>query len=87
MKRTPSQSKGRLVLRARIIMAEQRIRSITELQGRLEDIGISVSNAQLGRIVDNKAKHLSVELITGLLRVLKCTPTDLFGMSPAQAGA
>jgi hypothetical protein len=64
-----------LALRVRVRMAEQGIRSVSELRRRLANVGVSISLQQLLRVVDNKSQLLSVPLLNGLMRVLHC-PID-----------
>jgi DNA-binding Xre family transcriptional regulator len=68
----------KIVWRVRVLMAERNIRSVSELVRRLEDIGVSISNAQLGRMIDNKSSHWSQEIIEGLVTVLECSVSDLW---------
>jgi DNA-binding Xre family transcriptional regulator len=69
---------GEICLRVRVRMAERGIRSVAELHRRLSEQGVSVSHSQLIRIIDNKAQHLSVPLLNGLMRVLECGVEELF---------
>lgn len=59
-------------------MAERNIRSVSELVRRLEDIGVTISIAQLGRMIDGKTQHWSQEVIEGLVTVLECQIGDLW---------
>lgn len=59
-------------------MAEQNVRSVSELVRRLEAIGVSISIAQLGRLIDGKAQHWSKEVIEGLMTVFECQVSDLW---------
>lgn len=63
--------------RVRVVMAEKNVRSVSELVRRLEAIGVSISVAQLGRLIDGKTQHWSQEVIEGLMTVLDCELTDL----------
>ena len=64
--------------RARVVMAERGIRSVSALRRRLADFGIEISDAQLGRIIDGKSSHFNSAVIGGLLAALDCQLTDLF---------
>lgn len=64
--------------RVRVLMAEREIRTVSELVRRLEEIGVSISIAQLGRLIDGKAQHWSQEVIEGLMTVLECQVGDLW---------
>ncbi len=68
----------RLVLRARTVMAERGIRSVSALQRSLAAIGIGISVPQLIRVVDGEAKHINKDVIEGMLTVLNCGIADLF---------
>jgi DNA-binding Xre family transcriptional regulator len=84
MSKQPNKSKtpGKTVAwRVRVMMAEREVRSVSELVRRLEAIGISISVAQLGRLIDGKTQHWSQEVIEGLLTVLDCEISDLLRSS------
>lgn len=81
MKKPPRRSRRRrIVLRIRVLMAERDIRTVAELQRRLDALGIPVSNAQLSRIVDNKARRLNMDVLNGVMHIFKCQPSDLFAL-------
>jgi DNA-binding Xre family transcriptional regulator len=58
-------------------MAERGVRSVSALRRELEAIGIEISDAQLGRIVDGKSSHFNSVVLAGLMTVLKCKLEDL----------
>jgi DNA-binding Xre family transcriptional regulator len=64
--------------RVRVLMAERDIRTVSELVRRLGEIGVSISIAQLGRLIDGKTQHWSQEVIEGLMTVLECQVGDLW---------
>lgn len=68
--------------RVRVVMAERNVRSVSELVRRLEDIGVSISVAQLGRLIDGKTQHWSQEVIEGMMTVLECELSDLIRSGP-----
>ena len=68
----------RLILRARTVMAERGVRSVSALQRSLAAIGIGISVPQLIRVVDGNAKHINKNVIEGMLTVLNCGVADLF---------
>ncbi|CAG1002155.1 hypothetical protein BURK2_03111 [Burkholderiales bacterium] len=59
-------------------MAERNIRSVSELVRRLEGIGVSISIAQLGRMIDGKTQHWSQDVVEGLITILECRVGDLW---------
>ncbi len=69
--------KRRITWRARVVMAERNIRSVSELVRQLESIGITISVAQLGRLIDGKTQHWNQQVIEGLMTILDCELTDL----------
>jgi len=71
-----SQRKG-LKWRVRVVMAERGVRSVSELVRQLESIGVSISVAQLGRLIDGKTQHWNQEVIEGLMTILNCELSDL----------
>lgn len=62
----------------RVRMAEEGIRSVSALKRQLARYGISISDAQLGRLVDGKVEHVSMRVLEGLLAVLRCGLQDLY---------
>jgi DNA-binding Xre family transcriptional regulator len=78
MAKRKANARRTLVWRVRVVMAERNVRSVSELVRRLEDIGVSISIAQLGRLIDGKTQHWSQEVIEGLVTVLECTVGDLW---------
>lgn len=59
-------------------MAMRNIRSVSELVRRLDEIGVSVSVSQLGRLIDGKAQYWSQEVVEGLMTVLDCQASELW---------
>jgi DNA-binding Xre family transcriptional regulator len=78
MPRKKSPARRSVVWRVRVLMAERNVRSVSELVRRLEDIGVSISIAQLGRLIDGKTQHWSQDVIEGLMTVLECGVGDLW---------
>ena len=75
------QPRAHLEPRIRVRMAEAGIRSVSALKRQLARYGITISDAQLGRVVDGKVEHISIRVIEGLIAVLRCGLDDLY--SPA----
>ena len=67
----------RLRLRARVLMAERGIRSVSELQRRLAAAGVTISVPQLIRVIDGETRHLNTEVLNGLLDVFGCRSAEL----------
>lgn len=59
------------------MMAERGVRSVSELVRHLEQIGVSISVAQLGRLIDGKSAYWNQKVIEGLMEVLDCGLDDL----------
>ena len=78
MPRKKSPARRSVVWRVPVLMAERNVRSVSELVRRLEDIGVSISIAQLGRLIDGKTQHWSQDVIEGLMTVLECGVGDLW---------
>lgn len=78
MPRKKSNPRRTVVWRVRVLMAERNVRSVSELVRRMEDIGVSISIAQLGRLIDGKTQHWSQEVIEGLMTILECQVGDLW---------
>lgn len=79
MPASEKKSRRQLIWRVRVIMAERGIRSVSELVRRLEQIGVAISVAQLGRLIDGKTRLWNQEVIEGLMEVLQCELSDLLG--------
>lgn len=76
-KKKPSRRRT-VVWRVRILMEQRGIPSVSELVRQLDGIGVSISIAQLGRLIDGKAQHWSKEVIEGLITILNCKIGDLW---------
>lgn len=63
--------------RLNVVMSERRIKTVSELKRRLDDAGICISSAQLGRVVWERPKKINIELLEGLLTVLECDVSDI----------
>jgi DNA-binding Xre family transcriptional regulator len=74
-KKQPSRRK--VAWRVRVVMAERGVRSVSELARRLEEIGVSVSVSQLGRMIDGKTRLWNQDVIEGLMAVLDCELSEL----------
>jgi hypothetical protein len=70
----------RLKWRARVVMAERGIRSVSALRIKLESLGIVISEPQLGRIIDGKSSHFNSRVVGGLLTALDCGLADLLAV-------
>lgn len=78
MARKKPQPRKRVVWRVRVLMAERNIRSVSELVRRLDDIGVAISIAQLGRMIDGKTQHWNQDVVEGLITILNCQIGDLW---------
>lgn len=61
----------------RVLMAQHRIASATELMRRLDTVGVQLSTSQASRIVKEMPNRLSVPLVRGILEVFQCDISDL----------
>lgn len=77
MAKVRSKLRRKLVWRVRVTMAEHEIRSVSELVRRLEQVGVSISVSQLGRLIDGKTTHWNQEVIEGLMEVFDCELSEL----------
>ena len=71
----------KLKWRVRVIMAERGVRSVSELMRKLEIIGVKISVAQLGRLIDGKSDHINMDVMEGMMTVLDCELSDLLRTS------
>ena len=67
----------RLKWRTRVMMAERGIRSVSALSRKLGELGVDISESQLGRIIDGKSSHFNAKVVGGLLTALDCGINDL----------
>jgi DNA-binding Xre family transcriptional regulator len=67
----------KIVWRVRVVMAEREVRSVSELVRRLDAIGVPISVAQLGRLIDGKTQRWNQEVLEGMMAVLDCDLADL----------
>ena len=67
----------RLQWRARVVMAERGIRSVSALSRRLNSLGVDISESQLGRIIDGKSSHFNAAVVGALLTALDCGLSEL----------
>lgn len=77
---TSNSKPRRLKWRTRVLMAERGVRSVSALRRKLLDLGVDISDAQLGRIVDGKSSHFNSTVVGGLLTVLNCGLDDLIAV-------
>lgn len=84
MSKKQSLPRRKVTWRVRVMMAEREVRSVSELVRRLDQVGVSISVAQLGRLIDGKTQHWSQEVIEGLMLVLDCELSDLLRSEPVR---
>lgn len=60
------------------LMLEKDIRSISELQRKLEEVGHPTARRTLDRFYKNENNQIHYDTIVALCVVLNCTPGDLF---------
>lgn len=77
MSKSQPKPRRKVVWRVRVMMAEREVRSVSELVRRLEKVGVSISIAQLGRLIDGKTSHWNQEVIEGMMEVFDCELSDL----------
>ena len=79
----PARVERKVVLRIPTLMAQNKIRFVTDLWKRLMELGtIEISHSQLTRVVNNSANKLDVGLLEGLATVFDCPVADLFEREP-----
>jgi DNA-binding Xre family transcriptional regulator len=64
------------------MMAERRIRTVTELRKRLIDLDIDISSQQMGRLVNQFPERMNTTYLRGLLTALDCDISDLIRVHP-----
>lgn len=65
-------------LRIKELMVERGVTSVVALHAMLREAGVEISHSQLTRIVNNESELLNVNVINGLLTVLRCDADRLF---------
>lgn len=74
----------RTALNVRHLMLDRGFRSVASLHRALISRGCEISHPQLLRIIDNKAKLVSLDVIDALINLFDCPPSALFvEVSPA----
>ena len=74
---TTASKPRRLKWRTRVMMAERGIRSVSALSRKLGELGVDITESQLGRIIDGKSSHFNAKVVGGLLTALDCGLNDL----------
>lgn len=70
--------------RLRVMMAERKIKTVTELGRRLQALGVTLSSQHLTRLIDDLPQRLNTELLAALLAVLDCRLTDLIQVEESE---
>lgn len=73
--------------RLRVMMAERKIKTVTELGRRLQALGVTLSSQHLTRLIDDLPQRLNTELVAALLTVLDCKLTDLIQVEEPEPSA
>jgi putative transcriptional regulator len=72
--------------RLAVLMAERKIRSISELQRLLQENGTPIARRTLDRIYHNDNNQIHFDTIAALCSVLKCDIGDLFVLVDDEEG-
>lgn len=67
-----------LEFRLAVVMAERKIRTVTELTRRIKEQGLEVSSSHMTRFMRDNPPSLTLPFLTALCHALDCQPTDLF---------
>jgi DNA-binding Xre family transcriptional regulator len=59
------------------LMADHKIRTGTELQRRLSDVGYEITSSQITRIIYDRPQQVKTALLDALGRIFDCTLDDL----------
>lgn len=54
------------------------VRRKDRLTTLLNELGVDISSAQVGRIINERPKRINIEVLEGLCSAFDCTPDDLF---------
>ena len=73
--------------RLRKLMADKELWKATELGPLLEARGITLSTAQLYRLVTKTPERLSLPTLAALCDIFDCTPNDLIELAPPAPSA
>lgn len=71
--------------RLRVLMAERGMFKTTDLQPRLAEHGIRLSDSQVWRLVTGKPERVSLQLLVVLCEILDCEPGELIRRREADA--
>ncbi|MEO8801812.1 MAG: helix-turn-helix transcriptional regulator [Rudaea sp.] len=67
-----------LEFRLAVMMAERKIRTVTDLTRRLKEQGVEVSSSHMTRFMKDSPPALTLPFLAALCRALECQPGDLF---------
>lgn len=76
-----------MVWKLYLLMAKEKIRTVTELQRRLRAVGYNISTTQLARNVYERPQRINAEFLDALLTVFECDINDLMGVETVDAGS
>ena len=76
-----------MVWKLYLLMAKEKIRTVTELQRRLRVVGYNISTTQLARNVYERPQRINAEFLDALLTVFECDITDLMGVEEIGEGS
>jgi putative transcriptional regulator len=65
-----------------VLMAQKNIRSVSELQRQLENLGQSVARRTIDRFYKNENNQIHYDTIAALCTVLGCSVGELFTLVP-----
>lgn len=63
--------------RLSILMAENGIRSVSELQRLIKDHGLTISRRTLDKFYNNESNRFDMDTLATLCIILKCEPGDI----------
>lgn len=62
---------------APVLLMQSGIRRKDRLAEVMNELGVDISSTQIGRIVNDRPKRVSMEVLEGLCSAFDCTPSEL----------
>jgi DNA-binding Xre family transcriptional regulator len=60
-----------------VMMRERKIKTASALQSRLQNVGMTMSRAQVARVISERPARINSDLLDALVEILECDINDL----------
>lgn len=69
------------------LMARNAMHNSTDLAPHLEQRGITLSSAQIWRLVTQRPERISIQMLSALCDIFRCSPADLISVTAVDEAA